>query len=296
MRAHGHVRISRSKPQAQGICDRCGMAYTHRDLRWQFDWVGARVQNKRILVCSGCNDKPQENIRTIILPPDPRGIPNPRPENFVGADNPLDGLGGWSPQNLFGPPNQVSSAALATTANFGNMKGGRGPDGVFDGSQFGTTSSGQFVTPPAKFAFQGAVLNPSSTGANFVGKNWSLSPGAPASISPSSVGVQTQAYAVNGARVTAPLDGAFLGSSLTATVNIEGSNDAAVWTVLGSIASVGAKGESLNFQSSNLTIQSFFAYHRVNIVGDGVNRLAIASVSFFVSGPSNTQTASELGA
>src|SRR5260221_6795248 len=103
MRPHGHARISRSKPQAQGICDRCGFPYTHATLMWQCDWIGARLQTKRILVCDDCRDVPQENIRTIVLPPDPMPIMNPRSENFVGADNPISPLG-WSAANLFPQP------------------------------------------------------------------------------------------------------------------------------------------------------------------------------------------------
>lgn len=82
MRPHGHARISQTNPQALGVCDRCGALYNLRDLRFQFDWRGALLQNLRILVCGGCYDQPQEQLRTIVLPPDPVPVLNPRPEQY----------------------------------------------------------------------------------------------------------------------------------------------------------------------------------------------------------------------
>lgn len=82
MRPHGHARISINNPAALGVCDRCGALYNLRDLRWQFDWRGPSLQNLRILVCETCWDQPQENLRTIVLPPDPLPVMNPRPEQY----------------------------------------------------------------------------------------------------------------------------------------------------------------------------------------------------------------------
>ncbi len=42
--------------------------------------------NKQILVCPACLDKPQEQLRAIILPADPLPIRNPRTENFFAAE------------------------------------------------------------------------------------------------------------------------------------------------------------------------------------------------------------------
>jgi len=47
------------------------------------DWAGASMVNKRILVCDSCYDKPQNQLRAIVLPADPMPIVNPRGENFV---------------------------------------------------------------------------------------------------------------------------------------------------------------------------------------------------------------------
>jgi hypothetical protein len=79
----GRARTSSRAPQAHAICDRCGFRYNHVDLRWQFDWAGASLINKRILVCNTCYDKPQEQLRAIVVPADPVPILNPRIEYFV---------------------------------------------------------------------------------------------------------------------------------------------------------------------------------------------------------------------
>lgn len=79
----GRARVDPDNPKAFAVCDRCGFWYNHVDLRWQFQWMGPQLQNKRILVCSTCLDEPQENLRTIILPPDPEPVLNARPENRI---------------------------------------------------------------------------------------------------------------------------------------------------------------------------------------------------------------------
>lgn len=73
-----HASIDRNRPSALGNCDRCDMTYLHRDLSWQFQWSGPRLQNIRILVCPSCKDEPQMQLRTILIPPDPLPILNPR--------------------------------------------------------------------------------------------------------------------------------------------------------------------------------------------------------------------------
>ena len=87
MRAHGRARVSSKNPRAFGICDRCGMLYNHIDLRWQYDWAGASLINKRILVCAGCEDTPQEQLRAIVLPADPVPIINPRVQDFANDES-----------------------------------------------------------------------------------------------------------------------------------------------------------------------------------------------------------------
>ena len=87
MRPHGRAKVSIRSPRAFGICDRCGCLYNHQDLRWQFDWAGANLINKRILVCAPCEDTPQEQLRAIVLPADPVPIINPRVQDYVAASS-----------------------------------------------------------------------------------------------------------------------------------------------------------------------------------------------------------------
>lgn len=82
-RQHGHARVNARFPEAAGICDRCGACYSFVDLRWQFDYAGERLFNKRILVCRRCEDEYQEQLRARILTPDPLPVLNARPEPFA---------------------------------------------------------------------------------------------------------------------------------------------------------------------------------------------------------------------
>lgn len=81
----GRARTSSRSPQAHAICDRCGGRYNHVNLSWQFDWAGAKVVNRRILVCAKCIDRVNPQLRSLIIPADPVPIRNPRPEDFIGA-------------------------------------------------------------------------------------------------------------------------------------------------------------------------------------------------------------------
>ena len=78
----GRARISASNPQAAAVCDRCGVIHNHVDLKWQFDFAGTGIINKRLLVCSTCDDVPQNQLKALVIPPDPVPVLNPRPFNF----------------------------------------------------------------------------------------------------------------------------------------------------------------------------------------------------------------------
>ena len=86
MRATGRASVSSRNPRAFGICDRCGFLYNHDRLQWQFDYAGAGLINKRILVCNPCLDTPQNQLRSIILPADPVPIENPRVQDYAAAE------------------------------------------------------------------------------------------------------------------------------------------------------------------------------------------------------------------
>jgi len=80
-----HVRVNAQNPEAAAQCDRCGRWFNRSDLAWQFEWAGSHLYNKQILVCvsGNCLDVPQEQFRTIILPPDPPPVINARVPNFA---------------------------------------------------------------------------------------------------------------------------------------------------------------------------------------------------------------------
>jgi len=82
----GRARTDARNPRAHAICDRCGFRYNHYMLSWQYDWAGASLINKRLLVCNTCYDTPQEQLRAIVVPADPMPIINPRVQDFVTAE------------------------------------------------------------------------------------------------------------------------------------------------------------------------------------------------------------------
>lgn len=71
-----------SSPAAWATSDRSGLIGNHRNLQWQFDYAGAKLINKRILVHDDELDVPQRQLGTIVLPPDPMPIRNARPEQY----------------------------------------------------------------------------------------------------------------------------------------------------------------------------------------------------------------------
>lgn len=85
-RPHGSARIDPRNPSALGICDRCSFLYNLRDLSYQFAWAGTKLINTRLRVCKKCLDRPNEQLRARILPPDPVPVADPRPENYA-AEN-----------------------------------------------------------------------------------------------------------------------------------------------------------------------------------------------------------------
>lgn len=82
-RPHSQARVSVSRPEAWGQCDRCCRVFNLKELQWQFQYAGTTLQNLKILVCRSCKDVPNEQLRTIILPGDPIPVLNPRPQNPV---------------------------------------------------------------------------------------------------------------------------------------------------------------------------------------------------------------------
>lgn len=74
-RAYADLR----QPSVWAFCDRCQFRYHHHDLQWQYDFRGNQLQNLRILVCRTCLDIPQDQLRVLIIGPDPYPVRDPRP-------------------------------------------------------------------------------------------------------------------------------------------------------------------------------------------------------------------------
>ncbi len=78
----GHAITNPSAPSAFGRCDSCGFIYNLRDLKFQHDWRGRSLQNLYTLRCEKCLDEPQEQLRVIVIPPDPMPVANARPDFY----------------------------------------------------------------------------------------------------------------------------------------------------------------------------------------------------------------------
>ena len=80
-----YARVDTQNPEAFAQCDRCGFWYNRSKLGWQYEWGGMKLYTTGVLLClegNKCYDIPQEQLRTIILPPDPPPIVNARVPNF----------------------------------------------------------------------------------------------------------------------------------------------------------------------------------------------------------------------
>lgn len=267
MRPHGNAQISARAPRALGVCQRCGFLFNLDELQWQFDWQqGPRLKNLRIKVCRTCLDVPQENGRTIVLPPDPVPVAYPLPEDYVGADNPLSTLGYNVADNFLPQPPQ------SLGGNIGNMTLNAGVDAAFNG----------VTNKRAEYCAALSVSN--SSFQNTVGKNWSPDPSGTSLTLPSSVPAQT--HVLSSFTLYAPNDRKFLNSATGITgFHLDGSPNNATWTTIYSSSTAGTVGEIITATSTSLLP---FQYHRVAIQGDGISAVAIAQAIFNVSdGPPN---------
>lgn len=76
-------------PRAQGVCDYGGEWVQRHKLRKQLQWNGTAMVWTGQLVCDRHYDKPQPQLRTIQLPPDPLPVSDPRPESFNSINRPI---------------------------------------------------------------------------------------------------------------------------------------------------------------------------------------------------------------
>jgi hypothetical protein len=70
-------------PRGWATCSRCGFIGNLEKFHWQFEYRGLDLSNTQVLVCAGgCLDEPQRQLGSVILPPDPPGLLNARPEAY----------------------------------------------------------------------------------------------------------------------------------------------------------------------------------------------------------------------
>lgn len=78
-----YAAVDTTNPEAWEQCDRCGFWRNRGDLVVQIEWAGMSLYSQQVLVCEDrCYDTPNEQLRTIILPPDPPPIVNARVPDF----------------------------------------------------------------------------------------------------------------------------------------------------------------------------------------------------------------------
>lgn len=260
MRPTSRFTVNSEAPRARGVCERCGQHWQHSKLVWQFQWVGPRLQNLRFLVCPPCYDKPQPNLRTIVLPPDPVPIMNARPENYVQDDNALSALG--ADANFLTP--QYGS-------RIGNLTLGGGINSAFDGN----------VAKKSWVSAAGGISNSSYN--NYVGINWT---GNVSNLSmPSSLKPPVLTHSLLGVKIYAPLDRGFLGNNNPTSYLVQASPvdtaAFAAWTTISSGTTAGTAGESITIVSSLPNPISQF--HRVAFLGDTINYVTVSQVQFSVA-------------
>ena len=79
----GRAVTNPGSPRAFGTCDRCGIWYNLHKLKWQREWAGTQLVNRGWLVCDGCLDEPNPQLKARLMPPDPVPVRNPRPELWL---------------------------------------------------------------------------------------------------------------------------------------------------------------------------------------------------------------------
>ena len=84
MRPHPRrARTNPTSPRAWATDDKSGFVGNQESLRWQYEWQGTRLTNKRILCFDDTYDQPNRQLGTIILPPDPISITKRETGNLI---------------------------------------------------------------------------------------------------------------------------------------------------------------------------------------------------------------------
>jgi hypothetical protein len=83
MRKHPkYARVDSNSPRGWATCMRSGFVGQEQDLIEQVEWRGLKLMPTGIRALAPYIDKPQRQLGTIILSPDPVGLANARPEQY----------------------------------------------------------------------------------------------------------------------------------------------------------------------------------------------------------------------
>jgi len=77
------ARTNPRNPRGWSTCQRCGFIYNREKLDDQNEWRGLQLLSINLFVCKTCLDKPQRQLGTIILDPDPPPLPGSLPEPYA---------------------------------------------------------------------------------------------------------------------------------------------------------------------------------------------------------------------
>ena len=77
------ARTNPRSPRAFGTCQRCGFIGNVRDFETQHEWAGLQLISLNLQVCDTCLDRPQRQLGSIVLPPDPEPVMNALPESYA---------------------------------------------------------------------------------------------------------------------------------------------------------------------------------------------------------------------
>lgn len=78
-----HAETNPDFPRAWATDDRSGFVSNLGNLRWEVQWAGNQLVKTGFLVGPDYLDKPQEQLRTLVLPADPPPIMNARVEPYT---------------------------------------------------------------------------------------------------------------------------------------------------------------------------------------------------------------------
>lgn len=104
-----YVKVDAGNPIGAAQCDRCSLWYNRNELAFQYQWAGSKLYNTGDLVCiRSCLDVPQEQLRVILIPPDPPPVLNARVPNFAYEEQTVliaqSAIGGRQPTPNAQPP------------------------------------------------------------------------------------------------------------------------------------------------------------------------------------------------